>query len=110
MSDPHIVTEGDSKVNVIKALGELADVTRRISSTIKHLKVYITDEMNRSTQKRTLLNQVALLSKASIFLTERVDYITAQSSLTSVTSRAQSRKRAADNMQNKIENLLLRSR
>ena len=106
----HIVMEGDSKVNVIKALGELADVTHRISSTIIHLKVFITDEIVRSTQKRTLLNQVELLSKASIFLTDRVDYITSQSRVTSVTSRAQSRKRVADNMQNKIENLLLRSR
>ena len=55
MSDPHIVTEGDSKINVIKALGELADVTRRILSTIKHLKVFITDEMKRSTQKEHYL-------------------------------------------------------
>ena len=97
-----IVTEGDFKVNVIKALGELADVTLRISSTIEHLKVFVTDEMKKITQRRIVLNQVVLLSKASFPMTEKVDHITTQSGVALVTSRSQLRKRAADNMKNKI--------
>ena len=68
--------------------------------------MFVIDEIRESTQKRIELNQVALLSKVSIFITERVDYIAAQSGVVSITSRAQSRNRAVDNMKNNIENIL----
>ena len=95
MSEPlgtAIVTDGDAYVNILNALGDLSQVSNRISSTINHLSDFVVDNVKVSPQQRTILKQINLLQKASEYMTGKVHYITEQSKMSSVINRVESRK------------------
>ena len=57
MTDPppnKIVTEGDAKVNVVNALGDLSRVASWLSSTISHLKVFVSEKVENAMQKKSI--------------------------------------------------------
>ena len=99
---PHIaptgpITEGDNKINIITALGDLSEVSGKICSTINHLRDFVLETMEISTERRIILKQVQLITKASEFMNEKVLYVTSQAKIGTITQRIQSRKRAAEN-------------
>ena len=105
-----IVTKGDAIVNTIDALGDISHVASRLCSSIEHLHTFVTDKVSNPTQKQTILKQINLISRGTKYLTKKVEYVTSQSSLKSVTGRTESRKRAASNLLNKKEAIMRPSR
>ena len=91
------ITEGDKKVNIITALGDLSEVSTKISSTINHLREFVEETLDNTTKRRIILKQVGLITKATKYMTEKVHYVTTQAQVTHITQRVQSRKRAAEN-------------
>ena len=106
MSEPlatAIVTDGDAYVNILNALGDLSQVSNRISSTINHLSDFVVDNVEVSPQQRIILKQINLLQKASEYMTGKVHCIIEQSKMSSVINRVESRKRAASNYIQKMD-------
>ena len=97
-----IVTDGDAKVNVVNALGDLTLVSSRLLRSITHLHNFMSESLNQGTQKRVILKQIGLIQRASDFLHSRVEYVKTQSGVRSLSSRAESRKRASTILDNKI--------
>ena len=62
MSDPgvkKIVTKGDSNVNIITTLGEIKHGVTRLTSTISHLKEFVSEIADDGIEKISLLNRFA---------------------------------------------------
>ena len=93
-----IVTEGDAMVNTINALGDISHVATRLCSSIEHLHTFVSKNVSNPTQKRIILKQIKLINRGTIFVAEKMYYVTAQSSLRSVTRRTKSRQMAASNL------------
>ena len=91
------ISEGNEKVNIITALGDLSEVSTKISSTINHLREFVEETLDNTTERRIILKQVGLITKATKYMTEKVHYVTTQAQVTHITQRVQSRKRAAEN-------------
>ena len=102
----NIVTKGDATINVINALGDINIVTSQLTSAINHLNDFVSETLKSGTEKRIILKQVALIEKASNFLKSKIEYIKEQSNIKSITTRTESRKRAASNLEHKVESKL----
>ena len=105
-----IVTEGDAKVNIVDALGDLTLVTAQMSSAIAHLHDFVSDNLSDGTAKKIIMKQVKLIAKASEYTKLIIDDVKTHSGVKSITSRDESRKRAASNVKNKFESKLKKSR
>ena len=109
MADPpsrNIVTKGNATINVINALGDINIVTSQLTSAINHLNDFVSETLKSGTEKRIILKQVALIEKASNYLKNKIEYIKEQSNIKSITTRTESRKRAASNLEHKLESKL----
>ena len=100
---PTVTTEGDARLKIISALGDMSLVSERLSSAVNGLKDILPDQLNGSSKKRVILNQVKLIERAVIYLAQQIDLVTTHSHVTSLTKRTESRKHAADNIEGKIK-------
>ena len=101
-----IVTEGDSKVNVVDALGDLTLVTKQLTSAITHLNDFVSENITDGTPKKIIIKQIKLIAKASLYAKEIISDIKSNSGFKSITSRDESCKRAASNLNFKLETKL----
>ena len=104
-SEKTLVTEGDMKVNIINALGDLNHVSGQVLSTINHLSTFVTENMEPGTTKNRILKQVKLIMNACNYMGEKVSEITEQAKLKHITARVTSRKRAAENIEDRINKM-----
>ena len=105
-----IRTEGDKKKNMINALSDLGLVTSELTSSINHLKDFVSDEVDEGGVKSLIMRQIRLLVRASELVEAKVSYVASQTSLSSLATRQQQRKRANVNYDNKLESKLKRTR
>ena len=92
-SEKTLVTEGDMKVNIINALGDLNHVSGRVLSTINYLGTFTTDSMEPGITKNRILKQLKLIMNACKYMGEKVSDITEQAKLKLITARVTSRKK-----------------
>ena len=104
-SEKTLVTEGDMKVNIINALGDLNHVSGRVLSTINHFSTFVTENMEPGIAKNCILKQVKLIMNACNYMGEKVSEITEQAKLKHITARVTSRKRAAENIEDRINKM-----
>ena len=101
-----IVTKGGRKINIVNALSDLGLVTTELKSSLANSKEFVSDELANDGVKKVIMKQVRLVERASEFISSKVAYVTSQTTLSSVTNRQESRKRAATNYDTKIESKL----
>ena len=65
--------------------------------TINHLREFVEETLDNTTERRIILKQVGLITKATEYMTEKVHYVTTQAQLSHITQRVKSRKQAAEN-------------
>ena len=99
VSSKKLVTEGDSKINVITALGELKHLSSCISKSIFHLHEYVDDKLEPTLHKNVIIKQIKLLIRSQEFVSEKVTYITKQEGVKKISTRTQDMIRAAENIQ-----------
>ena len=104
--DPIIVTNGDNKINTIEALGDMQHTLSRMIGSISHLKEYVDEKMRKSINKNVIKKQIELISDGTSFINEKVTYIKDQQGYTTLSNRAESRKRAASNLNSKVRKKL----
>ena len=97
-----INTKGDAMVNIIHALSDLSMVTSEMTLSVNHLKEFILDQIDEGPKRKIILKQINLIEKARAYIQDKVTYVTSQSSLSVVTRRTESRKRAANNLELKV--------
>ena len=93
------------KVNIINALGDLNHVSGRVLLTINHLSKFVTENMEPGITKNRILKQVKLIMNPCNYMGEKVSEITEQSKLKHITARVTSRKRAAENIDDRIDKM-----
>ena len=105
MNDPDvnkIATKGDYNVNIMTSLGEMMHVVERLTSTINHLKAFVLETVDDGIEKHIIIKQARLIDKSTQYMKEKIDYITAESGVVSLSTRTESRKSAATNLDLKI--------
>ena len=98
-----VITDGDRLVNMVEGLSDLALATSQLKSTIAHLKEFVSDELDSGGVKNVIMKQIRLLERASDYVGGKVSFVTSQTSLSTVTGRKESRKRADFNYDIKLE-------
>ena len=98
-----IVTAGDSKALLVGTLGDLGLVTSQLTSAIDHLHDFVSENVSDGTHTKIITKQIKLIAKASNFTKSLIDDVKAHSVIVSLTSRDESRKRAATNLDNKVK-------
>ena len=105
-----VTTAGDSKVHLVGTLGDLGLVTSQLSSAIDHLHDFVSENISDGTQKKIIMKQIKLIAKASCYTKTLIDDVKHYSGVVAITSRDESRKRAASNLNNKVESKFKKSR
>ena len=81
-----------------------------MSSAITHLHEFVSDNLSDGTAKKIITKQIKLIAKASEYTKLIIDDVKTQSGVKSISSRDESRKRAAANVKNKFESKMKKSR
>ena len=105
-----VTTAGDSKVHLVGTLGDLGLVTSQLSSAIDHLHDFVSENISDGTHKKIIMKQIKLIAKASCYTKSLIDDVKHHSGVVAITSRDESRKRAASNLNNKVESKFKKSR
>ena len=67
------ITEGDSLVNTIPVLGKLKHVATRLTSTVVHIREWVTEILQEdTTSKRIVSKQVRLIERSSEYMKETI--------------------------------------
>ena len=93
-----IVTEGDSRVNTITSLGELRHLASCMKNSIQVLHEYVKVHIDHQVHQKKIIKQINLLLKSVSYLDDQIKLVTGQQGMTNLSSRAESRKRAACNL------------
>ena len=106
-----IVTKCGSLVNMITVLDKIRHVATRLVSTVNHLEEFVTKIIDdNSIEKRIILKQVYLIERLSEYMKEKILFVTAQYGNITLNKYTGSRKRAATNLNLKINiNMKMRS-
>ena len=102
----HPSTKGDHLVNTIYALGEMRHIATRLNKTIGNLNDFVKDSINDGTNKQIIVKQIRLIERTSIYMSDKLKYVTGQQQFKVISERIESRKRAASRIQFKIESKL----
>ena len=95
-------TKGDLLVNTITTLGEMRHVAVRLNKTINHLNKFVKDTLNDDINRRLILIQIRLIDRVSIYMSDKLVYITGQQQFKYINDQAGSRKHVATNTESKI--------
>ena len=95
---------------MINALSDLGLVTSELTSSINHLKEFVSDEVEEGGVKSLIMRQIRLLVRASELVEAKVAYVSSQTSVSTLASRQVQRKRANVNYDNKLESKLKKTR
>ena len=71
-------TKGDHLINTIPTLEEMQHVAVCLTKTINHINKFVKDTLNDGANKKLILRKPRLIDRASIHMSEKLDYITGQ--------------------------------
>ena len=94
-----VVTEGDSIMNTVTSLGEIKHLVSYMTNSIKALHAYVLLHIDHRIHKRKILKQINILIRSINFLDGKILFLTGQQGMTNLSSRIESRKRSAFNLE-----------